>query len=339
MDKDCAAVPAPTVQPLGSDRRLRTGLLNNPLSGRNRRGLNAVHRLLAEHPWVRHYPVRNPAEVAAALEELAPQEPEVLVINGGDGTVQAVLTALLQRRPFARLPLLAIVAGGTTNMTAGDVGLRGTRVRALRKLLAWAADPHRPPAILERPVLRVQAAPDRDPVFGMFFGAGAIIKGIEFFHQRIDRLGVRHEWAPGLALIRVLAALARRDSRYIAPVSIAVNLPGQPAQTQDYLLLLISSLERLLLGLRPYWGAGSGVLRYTAVRTDPQRALRTLPSLFWGRPNRLGTPENGYFSHNVDELRLTMDSAFTLDGELYETDSRAGPLTVSRSGPVSFIRL
>jgi len=105
------------------------------------------------------------------------------------------------------------------------------------------------------------------------------------------------------------------------------------------MLLLVSALERLFLGIRPFWGKESGSLHYTAVHKGPARPLFAMPPLFLGRPNRFGTPENGYESHRVEELRLSMEGHFTLDGELYQANNSDGPVSVSRDGPVTFIRL
>lgn len=318
---------------------LRVGLLSNPQSGNNRRYFKNIGTLLTNHPEISHCETPNAAAVDGALQYLAEQNIELLIINGGDGTVQALLTTLLQHQPFQRLPLLAILPTGTTNMTAGDVGLQGNPHRALASVLTWAQNPQTPAHLVQRPVLCVQTHPQTAPLFGMFFGAGAIIRGIEFCHQRLYTMGLRQPWAPGLATLRVLAAMARRDPGYSAGVTISVGLGRQPpAPPQDFLLLLVSSLERLFLGLRPYWGHEPDALFYTAIRAKPKHGLRALPPLFWGRPHRLSTPENGYASHNIDTVRLFMSERFTLDGELYTPDSTSGCVTVSQGPWMSFIR-
>ena len=58
--------------------------------------------MLRRHAGVAQVEARDPGEVAAALAELADPPPDVLVVNGGDGTVQAVLTTLLLDRPMAQ---------------------------------------------------------------------------------------------------------------------------------------------------------------------------------------------------------------------------------------------
>ncbi|HYQ91616.1 MAG TPA: diacylglycerol kinase family protein [Candidatus Competibacteraceae bacterium] len=326
-----------TIAPWLDGRKLRVGLLTNPDSGRNRRwGLRAINRVLADYPDVYQQEVRTPAEVATGLAELARREVAIVAINAGDGTVQAVLTTLLQA-PAAWRPLLALLRGGTANMTAGDVGLPGSSARALRRLLHWATTFEGQAWIVRRPILRIQTAPDQSPLFGMFFGAGAIIQGIEICHQRFYSRGLNDKLATAFATVWLLLAVARRSLR---PVSFRIGLDGSPlAPPEDYLVILASTLERLFHGLHPYWGPESGPLHYTAVRASPAHVLRAVPPMLWGRPCRFGTVENGYISHNVGEIRLSMDGLFTLDGELHQADSRIGPVVIGQGGPVSFLRL
>ena len=318
---------------------LRVGVLTNPLSGANRRGLGALREILKAYPHVVDREVQTPADVESALADFARQEVNVVAINGGDGTIQAALTVLYHQSPFETLPLLAILRAGTTSMTAGDVGLKGTRAQGLRKLLTWACDGKGQMVHVQRPVLRVQLSPDAQPLYGMFFGAASIYQGVQFFNNRLNRPGFRGEWAPGLTIALFLVAVAVRGATHVAPVPIAVGLDDNPTMRGEWFLLMVSGLERLFLGLRPYWGTEKGSLHYTAVNSRPQHLLQALPALLRGRTNRYGTAKNGYFSHNVERVRLSLNNGFILDGELFEAKAHLGPVVVQNGGKASFIRV
>jgi hypothetical protein len=132
--------------------------------------------------------------------------------------------------------------------------------------------------------------------------------------------------------------LARNNSNHIAPVPITIALDQQAPRQLNCLMVLVSSLDKFFLRLRPYWGTEAGPLHYTALSAQPRYMLRSLPSLLRGRKGRHGTPENGYFSHNVHEVRLTLSSGFTLDGELYTPDELE-PVVVQDGGQASFLQL
>ena len=317
---------------------LRIGMLSNPLSGGNRKGLEGIRKALTGHPQVIHSEVRTPADVASALADFAQEEVDIVAVNGGDGTIQAVLTALFHSSPFETAPPLAVFRSGTTSLIAGDVGLQGSRDSALQRLIDWARTGHGDPVMVKRPVLRVEV-PDQQPLCGMFFGAAGICQGIRFFHNKIHRLGLRGQVAPGLVIVRFLLALARRNNEYVIPVPVRIAVNEAPPEKGDCLLVLVSTLERLFFGLRPYWGTENGPLHYTAVFGRPRHLLRVLPYLLRGRKCRFGKPQHGYFSHNAHELRLSLDSSFALDGEFYTPVSRLGPVVLKNAGLVSFLRL
>jgi len=326
---------------LHADSAVRIGMLNNPLSGGNRSGLYKIRKTAKTiRPEILQVEVQTPEDVAAALADFARQEVNIIVVNGGDGTVQATLTAIFHKNFFETMPALAILrSAGTTSMIAGDVGLKGSRISALQGLLNWARTKSNGATVLQRSVLRVQLPSEKEPVYGMFFGAAGIYQATHFCLQKIHTRGVRGELAAGVALARFLMAVLLKDRKLISAVPITTRLNHNPPEHQKYLLLFITTLQRLFLGLRPYWGAETKPLHFTAIDARPRYLLRSLPSLIKGRQNRCVRPANGYVSHNVDEVRLIMDSGFNLDGELYAPDSRLGPVRVTHGGVASFLQL
>ncbi|AOY58131.1 MULTISPECIES: diacylglycerol/lipid kinase family protein [Desulfococcus] len=318
---------------------MRLGIISNPLSGGNRKGLAAIEALLARRPEVLHREAQNPDDAAAVVSVFADKNVDVIAVNGGDGTIQAVLTALFRDRHYASPPLLAVLRSGTDSVIAEDVGLRGSRDRGLRRLLDWLEAPAQRFSIQKRPVLRVRTASDRNPRYGLIFGAAAVYQGIEYCKRHIHALGLHGEIAPSLTLARFLLAAVRRDTRILKPVTVTVRVDQDPPQQSEYLLIYISTLERLFLGLRPHWGKENAPLHFTAMNARPRHFLRALPYLARGRTTPWGTPENGYSSRNAHRIQLTMDSGFILDGECYRTESHPESIIVDLGGTATFLRL
>lgn len=316
----------------------RIGVLCNPNSGRNRRHLRQVREEAKRLPGAVYREAICPEETADSIRALLASEVDLLAVNGGDGTLQAVLTWLLgSDRAGKRMPPLIVIAGGTTNMTAADVGARGTPQQALRSIGAWLSGARSGPRRAERPVLRVEAASGRAPLYGMFFGAGAIHTGVEFFHRRIAALGTGGTIGPGLAFARLLLALAWPAQTRIQPTRLTLRLDEGREQVGDYLLILVSSLERLLLGSKPYWGIEPAPLHYTAIRHRPRRLWRSLPAVLRGGGEVPPREQDGYFSHNIDTLTLALDGGFVLDGERYRVECEQGPLRLSLGARVTFL--
>ena len=87
-------------------------------------------------------------------------------------------------------------------------------------------------------------------------------------------------------------------------------------------------MDRQFLGVSPYWGTEPGPIRFSAMRERPQHLARVIVPAMRGRPSPWLQPEHGYRSHNVDEVVITFDGGFTLDGELFDP---AGPGAASRA--------
>jgi hypothetical protein len=326
---------------LGSQARglRRVGLLDNPRSGGNRRRPGALKPVLDAHADLPRHIVESPADVAAALADFAREGVDVVAINGGDGTIQAALTAVLAEPLFETPPVFAVLTAGTTSMISRDVGLRGPRADALRRLLAWARSPGEGARLVERPVLRLEHAPGAPPQFGMFFGAAGIEQGIRFCLTRIHTLGVSGEPGAALALAALVAGLVRGRRDVVHPVAVTTALDGEPPRRHEHLLLMVTTLERLVVGLRPFWGDGAAPLHYTAVLGRPRRLLAALPRVLRGRPGGAATADNGYVSRDVGEARVWLEGAgYTLDGEMFTGRAERGPIVLRAGGRATFVR-
>lgn len=314
------------------------GLVSNPRSGGNRKGIGAVRRFISQTPSIHHAEAVTPPEVRSVLVEFAARGVNLIVVNGGDGTVQSVLTTLYGGyTPFSAPPLLVLLEAGTTSMLAGDVGLRGTQLAALTKIYNWSTVTTQPyHRIVERSVLKITQNDTIDPVCGMFFGAGVIPQGIDLCHASINPNGKRGELIPGLIIARFLLAALTGNNTLLSITDMGIRLDEAPTHNDRYLVTMVSSLKRLFLGLHPFWGTETAPLHFTALKANPPFLLRNLPFLLRGRRTATAIQENGYFSHNANRITFDFNGRFTLDGELFETRT---PVTIEAVGPARFLKL
>jgi diacylglycerol kinase (ATP) len=319
---------------------LRIGVISNPRSGGNRSGMHTIRAVLAGCPQAYHFEASTPLKMREALAEFARREVGIVVVNGGDGTIHAVLTELFRLPTPGPVPVLALLRSGTASMIARDVGLSGSRQPALERLLKWVGTGRGSMTVVQRPVLKVKMAADQEPLYGMFFGAAGICQGIEFCLNHVHTKGLGGQLAAGLTLARflLLAACGRRKRGLLFPMPITVGLDNETPEQRDFLCIFMSTLERLFLGIRPYWGNGTGSFYYTALGAHPQHLMWAFLMLLGGWKSRFLKPEFGYFSRKVREIRLNLKSGFTLDGELYATDTQVKDITVAYGGKASFLK-
>jgi len=322
-----------------TESMMRVGILHNSLSGRNRRKPDLFQKIYTAHPEVPWAEVNSPAEILEALKTFAHREVNCVVVNGGDGTIQATMGTLFQHRPFAVMPRLAVLPSGTANLIAGDVGLGKFERHTLEQFLVQVEAIAPSVTIETRPILRIRFPESREPLHGMFFGAGAIYHGTQMGRQTKQSIGRLGEWGAGLILLKFLLALATGSRKGLNPITVRVTAGQSEPIQQEYLVLLVTTLNRLFLGMKPFWSKHSGPLRYTSLRVPYRYLWRALPSLFRGATHPLATTEHGYASENLSELRLVLNSGFVLDGEVYVSSMPEEPLTLDSPGELSFVRL
>ncbi len=312
----------------------RIGIIVNVQAGRNQRQRGRVRARLQATPFECRE-VSDLASIREATRYFAARSLDILAVSGGDGTAQGVLTQLL--RSDVPLPDLAILPGGTTNMTAHDLSGPLSVDRALNALGSQSACAPEARERVRRRLLRVEV-PGRDVEYGLFLGCGVILRGMRHFRERVAARGLRGEAAAGISLLRAVAAMACRESNWTAGEAGRYRLEGGTAVYEGAVMLLATTLDRLLLGLRPWWGAPAGPIRVTAIHRRPRALLRLAPAIVRGRRHRLLSPPNGYNSVNVDGLDVGFASGFALDGQIFSLRDGA-TARVRTTEPITFLRL
>ncbi len=324
---------------------MRIGVVNNLRAGKSQDQVSRTLGFLRSHPDVLHVETDSAGVMPEALADLARQEVDLLVVNGGDGTLQYVLTEILGSRAFGdRVPLLAPLRAGRTNMSAMDLAADRDPLRGLADLIACATDGRIAERVEPRRVLRVSYGhgQERAEQYGMFFGAGIIKRAIELNHRLFDQEGKRTlvEGVPGATLVTaglIGRAVTGDKSGILAPDKAQILLDGQPVEQGEHHLIIASTLSRLFARMRPFWGQGPGGVRFTSCAAPCEKFGKSALGILRGKPASWVTPENGYTSQNVECAELRMNCGFTVDGELWQPDSDRS-ITLTAERVVHFVR-
>ncbi len=293
----------------------RLAIISNPRSHRNLRGPGALSEL-PQCPYLMGFcEPDSQAELLTALAGFRQQNVSVIAINGGDGTVRDVLTAMWRIDPEWR-PALTLIPGGKTNLIANDVGCAPPGPAGLRQILEAAShnrlDRHR----VNRPVIDItRTGSPGPPICGLFFGAGAFSRGTELAQVEANALGLYQ----GLAVAWTIGSMLVRSMRGKAgeATPMALSAGGGTALEGEVFIMLATSSKRIIMGLNPFWGPQTGAIRYTTIAGPPVRLLAALWPVLRGRP-RPWMAAGGYHSGSADHLSLRLTSRFTVDGELFD---------------------
>lgn len=252
--------------------QLRVGVLNNLRSGRSSARVRKALGLLASQPDILHIETRDGSHVPEALDRFEQEGIELLVVNGGDGTVQRVLTELLGARGTAPwLPRIAPIRGGRTNMTASDLGARRNPIRGLAEVLDAARAGRLDERAVVRPVLRVEFEPDGGVHFGTFCGVGMLYQAVQLTTRHLPRNRSQGLFGAGAVLATLVArAASGRNGGILAAEKIQLSMDGGPPEHKELRLVMATTAERLFLGIQPFWGRENGPVRLTTIAADAQ---------------------------------------------------------------------
>jgi len=318
---------------------VRIGVLNNLRSGRGRSRVHQVLSVLAAHPDVLHLETGSASLVPEALADFEKEGVELLVVNGGDGTLQRVLTELLGREGGGSwLPRVALLRGGRTNLSAIDLGSQRDAARGLTDLLAAARAGRLAEREVARPVLRADLGGEDGVQCGIFFGAGMLYRAVQLTPRYFPEGRAQGLFGAGAVTATLLGRAAFGSLGGVLQADkLQVALDGGPPQTRELRVVMATTAQKLFLGLRPFWGREPGAVRLTLLAADARRLPLAAWGILRGRPPAWATPELGYESHNCERAAFRLDCGVTLDGELFSPDpGRALELTADRR--VRFVR-
>ena len=320
--------------------RTRLALLSNPRSTGNVAQLPRIRAYCAAHPDIFHYEVERVEQIGDALKTIARVKPAMLVINGGDGTVQAALTELYNGGHFADgPPPVAVLPSGKTNLIALDLGAHGDPIAALERLVALAQADLAPHLVPRELIALRHGSGEGKPVIGMFLGGAGLADTMLYCRQKIYPLGlpngVSHVLAALALLLRQLSGL-KIGFLPPAPSQLSVSVRRDGKLTGRFALLLVTTLEKLLL-TSDVGGSRPGGLKLLAIEQRPFLLLRAIAASLLGKLER--SKLQGVHLEGSDEISIEGDASdVILDGETFRAEI-GRPITLRPTLPLSFVRL
>jgi hypothetical protein len=317
---------------------VQVALINNLRAGRSNEQVARILSLLRDHPEILHVETDSAGALPDAIADLARRRVDLLLVNGGDGTLQHVLTEILDNEPFEKLPLIAPLRGGRTNMTAKDLGAQRNPIAGVRSILASMAAGRLHERLVTRPVIRAEWERGRRVEYGMFFGVGIITRAISLVHELFPQGRSQGSFGAGIVTMALVAKTMRRPTEgVLAPDKLQIRLDRGEVFDGEFRLTISTTLRRLFWGIEPFWGRERGGLRFTTIASDARSFAGAAIGVLRGRPRPWVNSANGYTSRNVERAELRLGCGFTIDGEIFP---QAGEdvVTLTADRRVTFVR-
>lgn len=304
------------------------GVVTNPRSRANQG--NRLERRLRS--------ALGPDDALGAPEDLAALETllagwrregrHTVVVNGGDGTVHRVVTAMVRTWGDA-LPRLGVLPAGTMNIIANSVGVRGRPRTVLRRLVSAGAAAR----TVRVSVMRFDG--DGAPVYGFLFGNGIVARFLEVYYEGSEPSPSKAAWILGRgALSAMVGGPAIR--RLTRPFEGTVTVDGQVLSGDRWTAVAAGTVEQLGLGFRAFHLAPGhpGRMHLQAVGGSVVDLARDLPRIYRGvPPARPGNRE-------LTAVELLLQSheriGYMVDGDFYTADRRL-TVTVDRTIEIAVV--
>ena len=326
---------------------MSSGLIINPKSGKQSGHGLALAEKLDGKAGVCTRILHDFSDLDSFIAEFARRKVNTIFISSGDGTIQAIQTILAEQRPFGdKLPRLCLLPHGTTNMTAADLGFRHKNLARQAHIIADDTQLAATTDIQQRASVRIANPRDGKARHGMFVGTGAVWNATLYCQGPVHKTGLKGNWATfatlGLALGKALFTKAdpADKTRIDRAYDMAVAAENQTLASGGQLLFLATTLQKLVNGVRPFWGHTGGqnklpVLRASLFPYPPPNLVRWIRPALWGAEDR--KMPAGCISFAADTIAVTTACPFVLDGEFFEPPHNE-PLIIEKGPLFTYVR-
>ena len=306
------------------------GIITNPNSKLNKRNPmrpKLLGYILGQNGIIEM--TNSPDELETVAERFKRDDISILAINGGDGTISQTISKFIKVYGDTPLPKIALLRGGTMNVIALNLGIKGQPEKLLSVLLEKVSSPDRMKTI-DVDTMKI------DTNFGFLYADGTSALVLEEFYKN------KSNWL-GAALLGIrlaLSAIFRTafSQRLIRSRPLIFTPLPQPQIKHESLGVFASTIERLPLNL-PMFAKGTPKRQIQAISVTcpPKQLVWRLPSVFLSsKPGIVGRVKTVFFCDKL-ELNSKQYCPYTLDGELYFPENEKTEVSV---GPtVKFILL
>jgi diacylglycerol kinase family enzyme len=304
------------------------GVVTNTRARKNAENPNRVERLrqiLGREGVFRA--TQTPGEIWDAASEFRRAKIDMLVIDGGDGTLHHTLSVFIPIYKGMDLPPIVLLRGGTMNTIANSLGIKGLSETILQRILS-AVRERAPFEVVRATTLQVN---DR---YGFIFGLGFPVSLLKAYYGGEGR----GKWKTIRVLLKILFSSLERDGRsgkFFHPFKADIRIEGKKMPMGRYTAILGSTVKEVGLGFKPTRRAGEreGFFQILCCDMGPVRMGLTALKVLLGIKLR----DSKLFDRMVTRSVITLEKPvdMQMDGEIFRDQKE---ICLHVGPPVRFIR-
>ncbi|GEM_PF-2944325 len=313
------------------------GIITNLNSSKNKKGRfskNVLQPLLGE--WGEVIDTASLAEMRNAVSYFIEKEISYLGINGGDGTIQKVITEWIRQKRDEDLPNIIPLTGGSTNAMVRFLSARAYNPativkRFMKKFMKNEVD------LIEIALLKVEGDQLEHPQYGITFANGTILRFIERYLQ-YGKPGIRWVLKEIMQTIGGIAMNVKEYRELIEPIRAKVIIDGIPFPSETVKAAVATSISEPFPTLTPFRKVSKNRMEFYYIVSDLDifTALRNAHNLLWGF-DLVRYEFSGYHWMGAGKkMTIETDEGFIIDGELFHPEEWS-KITVTSGIKVNFV--
>lgn len=248
-------------------------------------------------------------DVSRVADEFKTRDIDILAISGGDGTIHCTLSAFIRVYGEKPLPKIYLLRGGTMNLMAQTLGVKGTTEHLMSDLLLRFHNNRH----FEEKKLRLTRI-NKD-YYGVLFGIGLIYRFMEEYYKYKDQNPVTAVRSAGRVIGSAMIQ-GKTVKRLFKHFDATVTVNGERWPFANYNALFSGSMRQI--------GLNCNVFHHMLDRNDcfhaigfsnrPYDVLPLLPKMVRGKPS--GHP--GILEAPATSMKIECEEPmpFMIDGDM-----------------------
>jgi diacylglycerol kinase family enzyme len=267
------------------------------------------------------------AHLDRIIHEYKEKNIDIIGINGGDGSISRAISRIISIYGKDPLPQLCVLGGGTMNLVASQLGVRGSPHEVLRRLLEAV---ERPESLRHQKLATLKIG----EIYGFLYADQSSTAILEEFYQKKNG----HVGATWLSVRLINSFLLRGPliKRVIRSHRLEATFKPGGRLRSTALGSFAGTITKFPMGLQflPLARERSGHFQVTVVTCPPEKLLWYMPAIMLQQKEG---PASGKHSFCCEQANLRYEGSvhFTVDGEIYVNPT--GSLKIEAGPELEFV--